>query len=206
MNLAQQSLSLAGLLRTRRSIRRFDSQPVDDQILKRILETATWAPSAHNRQPWRFVALTSEEAKAKLAEEMGADFRRDLLNDGVDPEEAMKLVERSRNRILEAPVVVMLCLDPTLGDHYPDAARQQAEYIMGVQGVALAGGTLLLAAHAEGLGGVWVCAPLFAKTTVQRALGLPENWEPQGMLLLGYPAKIPPPRARVPVDEVTWYL
>lgn len=206
MNLARQSLILADLLRTRRSIRRFSSQSVEAEILKRILETATWAPSAHNRQPWRFAALTSEEAKAKLAEEMGADFRRDLLNDGIDLAQATRLVERSRNRMLEAPVVVVLCLDPTLGDHYPDAARQQAEYIMGVQGVALAGGTLLLAAHAEGLGGVWVCAPLFAQRTVRRALGLPENWEPQGMLLLGYPAKIPPARARIPVDEITWYL
>lgn len=193
-------------LRTRRSIRRFTSEPVSGDVLARILETATYAPSAHNRQPWRFAVLTSQAAKTRLADEMGTDFQRDLLADGVPPSEADQMVSRSRQRIVEAPVVVLLCQDPTLGDEYPDAARQRAEYIMGLQGVTLAGGTLLLAAHAEGLGGVWVCAPLFAQDTVRQALALPEKWEPQGMLLLGHPAKIPSPRRRRPVEEVALYL
>jgi F420 biosynthesis protein FbiB-like protein len=137
---------------------------------------------------------------------MGADFRRDLLNDGVDPKTTEKLVSKSRNRILEAPVVIVLCLDTSQGDSYPDPTRQQAEFIMGVQGVALAGGTILLAAHAEGIGGVWVCAPLFAQKTVQRAFRLPKDWQPQGMLLLGYPAEIPEPRERKPLEEVTFYF
>lgn len=206
MTQALAAISLQEFLRNRRSVRRFTSRPVDGEVLERILETATWAPSAHNRQPWRFAVLTSQSPKIRLADEMGADFRRDLLADGLEPSEAQKMVARSRRRIIEAPVVILLCQDPTIGDDYPDAARQRAEYIMGLQGVTLAGGTLLLAAHAEGLGGVWVCAPLFAQETVQRALGLRENWEPQGMLLLGYPAKIPPRRLRRPVDEVTLYL
>jgi coenzyme F420-0:L-glutamate ligase/coenzyme F420-1:gamma-L-glutamate ligase len=206
MTEAPTTISLQEFLRTRRSIRQFTSQPVDGDVLARILETATYAPSAHNRQPCRFAVLTSPAAKTRLADEMGADFRRDLLSDSLPPAEADKVVRRSRQRIEEAPVVVLLCQDPTVGDDYPDAARQRAEYIMGLQGVTLAGGTLLLAAHAEGLGGVWVCAPLFAQDTVRQALGLPENWEPQGMLLLGYPARIPPPRRRRPIQEVTLYL
>ncbi len=205
MNPAIQTVSLQEFLRTRRSVRRFLSKPVGVNVLERILETATWAPSAHNRQPWRFVVLTSQDVKSRLGNTMGADFMRDLLADGLDPVEADKLVKRSRKRIMEAPVVVLLCLDLTQGDNYPDTDRQQAEYIMGVQGVALAGGTLLLAAHAEGLGGVWVCAPLFTQETVQQALDLPKRWEPQGMLLLGYPANIPNPRPRRPIEEVTLY-
>ena len=77
---------------------------------------------------------------------------------------------------------------------------------MGVQSVALAGGTLLLAAHAEGLGGVWVCAPLFTPDTVRASLDLPSDWVPQGMILLGYPEKVPEPRPRRPVSEVTRFL
>jgi coenzyme F420-0:L-glutamate ligase/coenzyme F420-1:gamma-L-glutamate ligase len=206
MQLALQSTGLLEFLRSRRSVRRFLPESIDPQLLERILETATWAPSAHNRQPWRFIVLITAEAKTLLAEEMAADFRRDLLSDGLSDEETSKLVARSRSRIMEAPVVVLLCLDPTVGDTYPDPERQQAEYIMGVQGVALSAGTLLLAAHAEGLGGVWVCSPLFAKETVKQVLDLPDSWEPQGMLLLGYPAVIPEPRPRRPLEEVTRYL
>lgn len=206
MELTLQSTGLLEFLRSRRSVRRFLPKSIDSRLLERILETATWSPSAHNRQPWRFVVLTSVKAKTLLAEKMAVDFRRDLLSDGLSSQEADRLVARSRSRIMQAPVVVLLCLDTTVGDTYPDPERQQAEYIMGVQGVALYAGTLLLAAHAEGLGGVWVCSPLFAKETVRKALDLPDSWEPQGMLLLGYPAVIPEPRPRRPLEEVTRYL
>lgn len=189
-------------LRSRRSIRHFLSQPIPQELIEEILETATWAPSAHNRQPWRFVVLTTIEAKIRLADQMGAAFREDLINDGHSFDEVNQLVARSRDRILEAPVVILLCLDVTEGDTYPDRIRNEAEHIMGVQSVALAGGTILLAAHSEGLGGVWVCAPLFAPATVCGALSLPKNWQPQGMLLIGYPARVPEPRGRKPVNEV----
>jgi coenzyme F420-0:L-glutamate ligase/coenzyme F420-1:gamma-L-glutamate ligase len=206
MEITLESTGLLEFLCSRRSVRRFLPQPVDAQLLERLLETATWAPSAHNRQPWRFAVLSTVEAKTLLADEMAVDFRKDLLSDGLSSEEVDKLVARSRNRIIQAPVVILLCLDPTVGDTYPDPDRQQAEYIMGVQGVAMSGSTLLLAAHAEGLGGVWVCSPLFAKETVRKALDLPDIWEPQGMLLLGYPAAVPEPRPRRPLQEVTRYL
>jgi coenzyme F420-0:L-glutamate ligase / coenzyme F420-1:gamma-L-glutamate ligase len=194
------------LLRSRRSVRRFLPQPVPVEMLARILEAATLAPSAHNRQPWRFAVLTTLASRKRLAKEMGADFRRDLLADGVPGEEAEVLVERSNRRITEAPVAIVLCLDPSVGDTYPDPARRQAEYLMGSQSVAMAGGILLLAAHAEGLGGVWVCAPLFAPDTVRQALDLATDWVPQGMLLLGYPANIPEPRPRRPMVEVAQFL
>jgi nitroreductase len=61
---------------------------------------------------------------------------------------------------------------------------------------------LLLAAHAEGLGGVWVCSPLFAPETVVRVLGLSPAWEPQAMFFLGYPADIPPVREKLPIASV----
>jgi F420 biosynthesis protein FbiB-like protein len=199
-------IGLHKFLRSRRSVRRFRQAPVPAEVIERILETATWAPSAHNRQPWRFAVLNSPANRERLAEAMGADFRRDLLADGLLPEQVENLVQRSCQRILAAPVVIVLSLDATVGDRYPDRRREQAEYLMGVQSVALAGGTLLLAAHAEGLGGVWVCAPLFTPHTVRRTLDLPAEWEPQGMLFLGYPAKIPDPRPRRPVAEVTRFL
>jgi nitroreductase len=62
---------------------------------------------------------------------------------------------------------------------------------------------LLLAAHAEGIGSVWVCSPLFAQTSVQTALALPNSWEPQAMYFIGYPVGIPEPRQRKSIKEIT---
>lgn len=74
---------------------------------------------------------------------------------------------------------------------------------MAVQSLALAGGHLLMAAHAEGLGACWIGAPLFAPQAVHEALGLPSGWEPQGMIILGWPDSSGVERERLPVDEVT---
>jgi coenzyme F420-0:L-glutamate ligase/coenzyme F420-1:gamma-L-glutamate ligase len=189
-------------LRSRHSVRRYIKKPVPADILTRILETAIQAPNAHNRQSWRFVHLASPESRATLAEAMGAEFLGNLLREGVSIEEAEAQVARSRARILDAPEAILLCLDRADLDTYEDPDRTAGEELMGVQSVALAGGQLLLAAHAEGLGGVWVCAPLFAQAAVRRALDLPESWLAQGLILLGYPAEEPAARSRKPLSEV----
>jgi F420 biosynthesis protein FbiB-like protein len=198
-----QALDFHELIRSRRSVRHFLPDPVPQSVIERILESGTFSPSAHHRQPWRFAVLTTPEAKSHFADAMGADFRRDLLADGLSPDEVENQIARSRARICEAPLVIMLCATMTSMDTYPDEKRQRAEYLMATQSVALAGGTILLATHAEGLGGVWVCAPLFAPDTVRRALALPSDWEPQGMLLVGYPAKVPEARIRKSIHEIT---
>lgn len=191
---------------TRRSIRRFLPRAVEPDLIRTILQAATWAPSAHHRQPWRFVVLSTPESRQALADAMGLDFRRDLQSDGLPPEQVESQIERSRQRIIEAPAAILLCLDGNVGDAYPDARRVHAETMMGVQGVAMAGENLLLAAHSFGLGGVWICAPLFAQETVRRTLKLAEEWQPQGMVLLGYPARIPELRPRRSLDEVAIFL
>ncbi|MBU4209506.1 MAG: nitroreductase family protein, partial [Proteobacteria bacterium] len=87
----------------------------------------------------------------------------------------------------------------------PDIFRQQAEAIMGVQSVALAGLQLLLSAHAEGLGATWICWPLFAPQETRAALDLPSEWEPQGMVFLGYSAEEPPIPEGKPLSEITLF-
>jgi F420 biosynthesis protein FbiB-like protein len=193
------------LLESRCSVRSFKPDPVPENILERVLQAATWAPSAHNRQPWRFAVLNSMNSRATMVEEMGAEFIRDLVFDGVNASEATDRLDRSRKRIMQAPVAILICLDIAELDKYPDDARQQAELLMGVQSVAMAGENLLLAAHALGLGGVWVCAPLFAPVVVRHALNIPTGWQPQGLILLGYPAKMPDSRPRWSVRDVTRY-
>ena len=199
-------LEIHQFIRSRRSVRRFLPDLVPQAVLLRILETATWAPSAHNRQPWRFAAMTNKVSRRRLAEAMGEDLRRDLLADGLPIDRVEAQVERSRQRIIETPAAILICLDSAEMDTYPDERRQRAEYEMAEQSVAMAGQNLLLAAHAEGLGAVWMCAPLFAQDTARRALALPETWQPQGLVLLGYPAKTPLPRERKSVLEVTRFI
>jgi coenzyme F420-0:L-glutamate ligase / coenzyme F420-1:gamma-L-glutamate ligase len=193
---------LHAFLRTRRSIRRFKPDPVPDPVLNEILHTATFAPSAHHRQPWRFVVMKDSSSKKHLSGAMAEEFQRDLEKDKLAADEIEKRVTRSRERITNAPIVIMLCVDMSEMDDYPDEQRKKAEYLIATQSVANAGMQLLLAAHAEGLGGVWVCSPMFAQKTVQRALNISNTWEPQAMFLIGYPADIPEPRERKSIKEI----
>jgi len=192
------------LIQTRRSIRRYTDQPVPGEVIERLLTAATWAPSAHNRQPWRFAVLTAPDDKARLARAMGDRLRADRLADGDDPEAVARDADRSHTRLTEAPVVVAVCLTMRDMDHYPDVRRKQAEYTMAVQSVAMAVQNLLLAAHTEGLGACWMCAPLFCPDTVREALALPDDWETQAVITLGYPASTGTLRAasRKPLREV----
>ena len=150
--------------------------------------------------------MTDVFVKERLAEAMAADFEHDLLRDGTPPEKIQLQIQRSKERLASAPVVTLLCLDMSEMDSYPDAKRQGAERMMAAQSVAAAGLQLLLAVHAEGLGGVWVCSPLFTRETIQKTLNLPETWEPQGMFYIGYAAKIPEPRERKNVESVSLFL
>jgi coenzyme F420-0:L-glutamate ligase / coenzyme F420-1:gamma-L-glutamate ligase len=181
--------ALLELLQSRRSIRSYRPDPVAPALLEQVLTAAAWAPSAHNRQPWRFAIVQDVDRKALLAEEMRARLRADLRADGV-PEAAIEAdVSRSYARITSAPLVIVICLSMVDMDSYPDERRSRAEYIMAVQSVAMAGQNLLVAAHGAGLGACWLCAPLFCPDTVREALALPADWQPQGLVTLGYPAE-----------------
>ena len=188
-------------LHSRRSLRRYHPELPSQALLEQVLNAAIQAPSAHNRQPWRFVVLRDAEQKAGLARAMGAQLRADLQADGM-PEALIEAdVQRSCARMTGAPVLVLLCLSMQDMDDYPDAGRGQAEYMMAVQGTAMAGQNLLLAAHALGLGACWMCAPLFCPEVVSRELTLPSDWQPQGLVTLGWPAQTRS-RGRRPLKEL----
>lgn len=133
---------------------------------------------------------------------MGRRLQADRTADGDGAASISADVQRSYERITMAPVVIALCLSMVDMDHYPDAARNQAEMEMAIQSTAIAGGYLLLAAEAEGLGSCWTCAPLFCPDVVRQALALPSDWIPQGLILLGYRAETRPPKPRKPLSSV----
>lgn len=194
--------AIADAISGRRSIRRYRADPVADDLIDELLTVAITAPSAHNRQPWRFRVVRSNKEKIALATAMGAQLRRDRAADG----DATQLIEddaaRSYARITSAPVIIVMCLSLEDMDRYPDARRNQAEYLMAVQSVAMAGQNLQLAAAAAGLGACWVCAPLFCPAVVSTTLDLPDVWQPQGMITLGYPASAGKPFKRQPIDTL----
>ena len=196
---------LHAFLRTRRSIRRFKSDPIADSVIDKILATATYAPSAHNTQPWRFVVVRRtlapgasagvgnppHEARDRLAHALTSAMRRDMTAEGAPESEIEARVTRSIKRINEAPVVILLCRDVT-------AVREhkREDEIMAIQSVANAATYLLLAAHAEGLGGNWICWPLYAQEETRKTLNLPEAWEPQAMFFIGWAAEKPEAKER----------
>lgn len=193
------------MIRTRRSLRRYDSQPVPKSLIETILEAGTWSPSAHNRQPWRFAVLQSFPQKQQLALKMGERLRADLEKDLV-PQNVIDVdVSRSYERLTLAPVVIVMSLSMSDMDQYRDSQRALQEWTMAVQSVAMAGQTILLAAHIHGLGACWMCAPLFCPDVVQQTLNLPDDWQPQGIITMGYPAQSRE-KTRAPLETRTLWL
>lgn len=177
------------LLGTRRSIRRYTSEPIPRAVVDQLLTAAAWAPSAHNRQPWRFVVIEQAAAKEQLAMAMGQQLRADLAADGLPAEAIERDAGRSYQRMTTAPLLIVLCLTMADMDVYPDEHRNRNEATMAIQSTAMAGQNLLLAAHALGLGACWLCAPLFCPDVVSHVLELPAGWQPQGLITVGYPAE-----------------
>jgi PPOX class probable F420-dependent enzyme len=202
----ESSKPLMDALLGRRSVRRYLNREVPEEAIKRVLEAARWAPSPHGRQPWRFAVLRLEETKTRLAEAMGEEWRANLEMDGQGAEVVEKRLQGSRKRLLDAPVLVLLCLYSEDLDVYPDAVRQQSETMMAVQSLGAAAENALLAAYSLGLDAGWVCAPLFCPEKVTKALGLDPGLIPHALLTLGYAEGDPPKRrGRKSLDELVNY-
>jgi coenzyme F420-0:L-glutamate ligase / coenzyme F420-1:gamma-L-glutamate ligase len=188
-------------LRSRRSIRTFTDEPIPEEVLREILETAAYAPSAHGMQPWRFVVVEGQGARKTLGAALTGRMQSDMAAENVPETEIRQRVERSLSRLHAAPGIVLLCRDC-------EAVRIQSpqEEQMGMQSLAMAGVQLMLAAHARGIGSVWICWPLYAPEETRRALALPETWQPQGMIFLGYAAGTPRKKELKSAKDVSIFL
>jgi len=192
------------VIRGRRSIRSFQERAVPREVLEQLLEAAIWAPSANNLQPWRFIVLQGERKR-----ELAALLRRfvDGLQPGLNPvlwlhhvglRRAAKMIEESA-----ATVTVWAMLSPddarlrlvARGDLVP-----LFSWSMIVQSVAAAVQNLLLAAHALGLGAVWLGYPTLAAPQIKPWLGA--EGELMATIALGYPAVQPAPTPRKPLHSV----
>ena len=166
-------MDLEEAIRKRRSVRAFRRETVSDKVLDEILELANWAPSAGNLQARDFVVVRQESTRAALA--------RAALDQPC---------------LAEAPIVVVVCANARRIGEY--GARGRDLYM--IQDAAAATQNLLLAAHAAGLGTVWIGA--FDEGGVRQILGLPPAVRPLALIPLGYPAEAPKPPDRLPHTEV----
>jgi len=170
-------------IKTRRSIRKYTTDPIDDQTLATVLEAARWAPSWANTQCWRFVVVRDSATKSKLA---------DTLNE----------TNPARDAIRNAPLVIAACAE--LGK----AGRKEGEIVTDkgdwfMFDVALAMQNLVLAAHSLGLGTVYVGR--FDAKEAARILAVPEGYCAVAMTPLGYPAETKDPRPRKELPEIVFY-
>lgn len=193
---------LAGLIQGRRSVRSFRPEPVPRGVIERAVAAAGWAPSPHGRQPWRFAVVESRERRVGLAEAMAATWQAQLELDGQPAEVVQIRLDKSRERLSQAPVLIVPCLYLEDLDQYPDAARQEAERIMAIQSLGAAVQNLLLSVYAAGLDAGWMCAPLFCPELVRDELGLAGTMMPQALIPVGYPAKEPIRRERMPAEAL----
>ena len=155
-------------------------------------------------RPWRFVGIDDDASKRALASGMGERWRRDLLADGLDPARVDALVDASHTKITGAPALVLGCLTSEGLDEYPDDGRRIAEWGLALLSLGAAVENLMLAATDHGVASCWVAAPIFCPEEARDALGLPADWRPQAMVLLGRPdpgyvGRLRPP---VPLDEL----
>ncbi len=194
--------SLSALVQGRRSVRKYTERPVDRANIETILEAARWAPSPHGRQPWRFAVITKAEFKTTLADAMGSTWLQNLEMDGQEATIVQVRLEKSRQRILNAPVIIIPCLYLEDLDTYPDEKRQADETIMAIQSLGAAIQNMLLMAYDLGLDAGWMCAPLFCPEIVCEALALDQRLIPHAMITVGYAAADPKRRERLPLSSL----
>ncbi|MHB1294642.1 MAG: nitroreductase family protein [Anaerolineae bacterium] len=178
----------------RRSIRRFKPYPVPRPLIERILDATVQAPSAKNAQPWRFAVLEGERRDHLARIMMGqAEMLKGI---GLDTGS----LEWTAGVIAAAPVTIVV-LNACPPPEVPEEAHKDYDYVM-LQSAGGAIQTMLLAAHALGLGSLWICDILYAHCEVLAWLG--HNGEKiVAAVTLGYSDEAPGPRPRRPWQQST---
>jgi coenzyme F420-0:L-glutamate ligase / coenzyme F420-1:gamma-L-glutamate ligase len=197
---------VSAAISARRSIRKFARLAVDGNTVERLVAVACTAPAPHHSRPWRFVHVTSPSTRERLADAMADAWRADLEQAGESIHTIDRLLNRSRDQLTEAPVLLLACLSLEKARPWPDDARRLAERDMFVQSLGAALQNLLLAAADYGLAGYLKGAPLFCADAVREALDLPPDWHPTFLVLLGYPDQAAKALPRSPVNTENHFV
>jgi nitroreductase len=170
-------MDILSLIKSRRSIREFKEENVPDEIINKLLESAIYAPSEGNLQPWKFYVVRDRKIRIKLAESALEQYF-----------------------ISQAPVAIVVCADLIATSPY--GSRGINLYC--IQSTAAAIQNILLTAHSFGLGTCWVGA--FDEEQVSKILNLPGSLRPVAIIPVGYPAEKPHTPYRKKIKDVTEFI
>jgi nitroreductase len=180
-------MELFEAIKSRRSIRRYKADPVDEKKINAILEAGRWAPSWGNTQCWRFIVVRDAKVKSKLADTL-AKIKlpdKEIPNPGTT---AMNTV----------PVVIVVCAVLGKSGTKPGPGGDGGGYVTDkgdwfMFDTALAVQNMVLAAHAQGLGTVII--GLFDAAQAEKVINVPEGYKIVTMFPVGVPdqeGKAPP--------------
>lgn len=187
--------ALADILRWRRDVRHFRTEPVAPATLARLKSAVDLAPSVGNSRPWRFVQVEDAAARAAVIasfEACNAEALRAQAPEARESYAALKLAG-----LREAPVHLAVFTEAAPAEGHGLGRRTMPETL--AFSTAMAIHTLWLAARAENIGLGWVS--ILDPGAVAAALGVPESWALTGYLCLGHPAER---AARPLLHDVGW--
>ena len=186
------------LIKTRRSIRKFQDKPIPKEVMEKIVESGIRAPSSMNRQPWRFVVVSNPDAKKFFVDEAKSELKKFLQTD-----EAKKKWGDAVSRFMEraeSPDDVIFYNAPTIVFviQTKDVGNGNFDY-------GLCTMNILLAAHASEIGSVPVglARPMNNSSAVRDKLNMKPEENIVIAIPMGYPAETPPEKERN-FDVVTW--
>ncbi len=166
------------LVKSRRSIRKFESRPIPREFILSCIDAARYAPSASNTQGWKFY-IAEGKLKERLTEECLG---------GVVP-----------NRFAaSAPAIVVIAMKMSLVTHRIGARLRDIDYHEIDAGIA--GEHFVLQATELGLGTCWI--GWFNKARVRRLLGLPRSYDIPALIALGFPDEVPSPKERKKIEDI----
>jgi nitroreductase len=188
---------LLHLVKNRRTIRQFKSDPVPDEYITKIIEVARWAPSAFHTQPWEFVIIKNQAIKNKIVaatEQHGPPLR--------DPNKE----SLPRNSYRDAPVFILLLCDWRASIGLPSRASENKANLY-CSSLANAFLYMHLAATALGLASQWCTGTSFpeAERAIKKIIGISEALTIYDMMVVGYAANLPDPKIVRDTDEITHY-
>ena len=164
---------LSKIIKERRSVRAFLEDEIPSEIMDQVLESAIWAPSSCNRQPWHFVIVKKPEVKKGISMALASKGARKIL--------------------LSAPAVIVVCIDMS---RYWGLKGNLAPFLDA--GVAIQ--NILLSAHSKGLGTCTIAGHI-DEEIVKRELNLSQEFRVMGFIPIGYPKKVPPPPKRQEISS-----
>jgi nitroreductase len=218
------ALDLVTTLRSTGAAREFHPDPVPDEVLERLLDTARFAPSGGNRQGWR-VIVVKDRAKRRALRELYLDGWYEYLamasaglvpmNPLADPaaeaaaaSHAPEFAEAGKARpgfaetLDTAPALLLILADLAV---LATVDRDLPRYtFVGGASIYPFVWSLLLAARTEGLGGVTTTVAVKREGDVQALFGIPDSVAVAALVVLGRPVTQPRRLTRAPVSSFAW--